>query len=188
MKEFYHDGAIFTMEGALSKCECDEILQIKGKTPPRHNDYDNTREYDIDLPDDQADKLQAVFEGYLKHNNIPNLYTYSSNSVQYTRGDIHLHTDLEQYHDQTHLRHFSVLVSLNGDDIEGGNLILPRQGIIITPKTGMLIIFPIGVFFPHQVEPCFTDVRRYMLRPFWHMNPNHPDYEYLHSRPAKEEK
>lgn len=180
-KHLTKDG-IAQYDDILSAEECRELMSLQNKTGHQYNNYDNTREYDVDVPQHYTDRFTGIFREYLKHYNILDIYQYTGSKMQYTNGNIHVHCDLEQYHDQPLLRHFSVLIYLNGDDIDGGELILPRQKVVIKPKTGQFVIFPIGVFYPHLVNICYTDVKRWALRPFWLLDPYSPLYLDAHYR------
>lgn len=54
--------------------------------------------------------------------------------------------------------HMSVLIYLN-DNYEDGEIVFPKQGLKIKPKSGMLIAFPGNSMYPHLVEPCYGDLR-----------------------------
>lgn len=174
----YHHGTIVAIEDALTADECSEVLELN----PTHEDA-LSGDYILEAPGHITNKIDVLFQNYLKEHGIPNLYTRIFTRVQRTLGNIELHTDLELI--STYLRHFTVLVSLNGDDISGGELVFPKKAVI-QPRTGMLIIFPIGVMYPHQVLPCLSDVRRYMLEPVYKFDYDHPLYPYIYDRPSKD--
>lgn len=54
----------------------------------------------------------------------------------------------------------TVILFLN-DTFKGGHLIYPNQGIELTPKTGMMVVSPAGIDFPHEVTTVVGD--RYVL-------------------------
>lgn len=52
----------------------------------------------------------------------------------------------------------SGIITLNSD-YEGGELVFPRQGVLVRPETGMVILFPSSHAFPHQVLPVISGHR-----------------------------
>ncbi len=61
-------------------------------------------------------------------------------------------------------RTLSALLYLNSD-FDGGEIVLDQQGLVVKPETGMLLAFPSGPGFPHEVRPV-TRGRRYSM-PMW---------------------
>lgn len=164
----------------LSPEECSEVLILSGS-----NKDQQTGDYDVITSETIENKIKDSFHKYLKDVKVPNLYMYKGSRIQCTNGNIPLHSDLELYRGQHYLRHFTVLVSLNGDEIEGGQLVFPTRSIVIKPETGMLIIFPIGVMFPHQVLPCYTETKRYMLEQWHYFDYDNHMYGIIHERPTE---
>lgn len=50
-----------------------------------------------------------------------------------------------------------------GNDYQGGGLDFPERGLKITPKAGMLVAFPSGRAFKHEVPPITSGVRYALL-------------------------
>lgn len=71
----------------------------------------------------------------------------------------------------TPMRTLSALLYLNGD-FDGGEIVLDRQGLVIKPQTGMLLAFPSGPGFPHEVRPV-TRGRRYSMPMWFTSDPRH---------------
>ena len=55
------------------------------------------------------------------------------------------------------------------DNYDGGEILFPKQNKKIKPSSGMLIIFPSNLDFPHEVFPVRNGVR-YVSTSFWHSN------------------
>jgi hypothetical protein len=49
-------------------------------------------------------------------------------------------------------RQLTAMLYLN-DDFEGGELVLPHQGLVYKPRAGALVLFPSGFCFPHASHP-----------------------------------
>lgn len=56
------------------------------------------------------------------------------------------------------MRRLSVIAYCN-DNFEGGKLRFPRQGIEITPKPGLVVVFPSGFTHPHAALPVSSGIR-----------------------------
>lgn len=54
----------------------------------------------------------------------------------------------------------SAIIFLN-ENFNGGELCYPEQGVCVKPKTGMMLVAPAGIEFPHLVTPADRD--RYVL-------------------------
>lgn len=65
-------------------------------------------------------------------------------------------------------RHFSSIVYLN-KDFSGGELFFPNQQLTITPKPGLLAIFPSTHEYMHGITEIFDGVRFTLLN-FWTYN------------------
>jgi Rps23 Pro-64 3,4-dihydroxylase Tpa1-like proline 4-hydroxylase len=50
-----------------------------------------------------------------------------------------------------------------GTDYEGGELTFPERGLVIKPTSGMLVAFPSGRAFKHEVLPISSGVRYAVL-------------------------
>lgn len=61
-------------------------------------------------------------------------------------------------------RCLSAVLYLN-DDFEGGELVFDRQDVVIRPEPGLLVVFPSGQGYPHEVRRVERGVRYTM--PFW---------------------
>ena len=59
-------------------------------------------------------------------------------------------------------RPFVCLVYLNGEDIEGGQLVFPAQGKIIEPEGGKCVLFPCSFMFPHKVATVSSGERLFV--------------------------
>ncbi len=70
-----------------------------------------------------------------------------------------VHTD-EQIDSSMFFRNFVILVYLN--EVEGGELLLPNQGMAIKPTRGKMVVFPTGFMYPHGVNVPLEN--RYALR------------------------
>ena len=68
-KHLTNDG-IAQYDGILSYEECQELMSLENKTGHQHNSYDNTREYDVDVPQHYIDRFTGIFREYLKHYDI----------------------------------------------------------------------------------------------------------------------
>lgn len=169
------DREIFTLDKLLSPLECSVILGTE-KT-----DIDLiTGDYSVKVNSGIKMRIHNAFRNYLKERSVPDLYKLQNIKVQKTNGNIPRHHDLEMDKNGKYLRHFTVLVSLNGGEISGGELFFPRHGRLIKPSTGGLIIFPVGVLYPHQVLPCTTKVCRHMLEFTFSLDYDHPEFDIEH--------
>lgn len=63
----------------------------------------------------------------------------------------HFDTPIVMNEDTSHYRPFVCLVYLNGEELEGGQLIFPSQKRIISPEKGKALLFPCSYMYPHRV-------------------------------------
>lgn len=63
----------------------------------------------------------------------------------------HFDTPVVVNNDDIYLRPFVCLIYLNGEELQGGQLVFPAQKKVITPTTGKVILFPCSYLFPHFV-------------------------------------
>lgn len=56
----------------------------------------------------------------------------------------------------------STLIFLN-EGHDGGDVVFPDQELVITPKTGRLVIFPASYLFPHEVTTLRSKGPRYAM-------------------------
>lgn len=61
------------------------------------------------------------------------------------------HVDTIAGHTSWGSRQLSAVAFLN-DDFEGGQLGFPRQGVLITPKAGTIVLFPSSFTHPHEAR------------------------------------
>lgn len=116
---------------------------------------------------DIIERLDIVVEKYISTNSLFDVslrYRHHSSIIQGSYGSIKLHIDLEWERQVDYLTHFTVLTSLNGDEIEGGQLLFPRQNKTYQFKTGDTLVFPIGLFYPHEVLAVTNDKQRLMFK------------------------
>ena len=52
----------------------------------------------------------------------------------------------------------SGIITLN-DDFVGGELLFPRQGVVVRPEAGMVLMFPSSHAFPHEVRAVASGYR-----------------------------
>ena len=93
----------------------------------------------------------------------PHKYEFSSISIRmYAPGqNVPLHFDEEISSDGT-AKHFICLIYLK-TVLLGGELLFPLQKEIITPKAGLMVIFPTFFTHPHTVLPT-VDEERFCMR------------------------
>jgi hypothetical protein len=75
----------------------------------------------------------------------------------------HFDTPFAVHDNRPYIRPFVCLVYLDGENIEGGELIFLAQKKIIVPQTGKVLIFPCSYMFPHQVS-YITEGERQFIR------------------------
>jgi hypothetical protein len=100
-------------------------------------------------------KLQKSMESHFNQE----MSLVNCNYVQMTKGASNeLHSDSTEldgtpYHDAEELE-FSGLIYFNdyGSDFTGGNILFPKQGMNIKPKSGMAVFFKGDSNHPHVVE------------------------------------
>jgi hypothetical protein len=76
-------------------------------------------------------------------------------------GSCLIHNDAWFAHD-VERRVLSGLILLN-DDFEGGELRWPRQGVTLKSEPGMVVLFPSGFSYPHEVTPVISGSRYSIL-------------------------
>jgi hypothetical protein len=92
---------------------------------------------------------------------------------------LHHDSELEYFNKVDFLRTFIVLIYLN-DNFENGELIFPIQKFKITPKTGLMVIFPTSFMYPHMTTPAVGS-DRYVLQLSYHINKEiflNKDYDF----------
>lgn len=70
------------------------------------------------------------------------------------------------YHGEPNIEPLMSAVTYLNDDLEGGELKFPEQGVTIKPKAGSIIVFPSVEPFYHQSLPVISGVK-YMSPAFW---------------------
>ena len=71
----------------------------------------------------------------------------------------HFDTPIVINDESSHYRPFVCLLYLNGESVEGGQLIFPAQNRIIIPETGKMLIFPCSYMYPHKVATISSGER-----------------------------
>lgn len=70
--------------------------------------------------------------------------------LRYREGDYFKeHVDVTRDHPVLGHRRLSGVYFCN-DDFDGGELVFPRQGLVVGPEKGMLVLFPSGFTHPHE--------------------------------------
>jgi hypothetical protein len=164
---------LMLIKGMFTKEFCKEVIS---REPTSEKIYD-AKEGEEDLygttldwsitDNDIIEKLDKLVLSYMKENNlniVPLAYKHHSSIIQGSYGAIKMHIDLEWERQVDFLTHFTILTSLNGDEVEGGQLIFPRQGETYQFETGDTLVFPIGMFYPHEVLPVTNNVQRLMFK------------------------
>lgn len=74
---------------------------------------------------------------------------------------------LHEHDDYTHAtqRRFTSVLFLN-DSYEGGEICFPKQGLVLKPKAGTLLLFPARSDHPHSVKEVLSG-RRAVMQSFW---------------------
>lgn len=122
---------------------------------------------------DEAEKYIAEFLSF--ETNLFNLssYKFAHAGINETKeGDcVPYHQDMEvtTENGEVKLSHFAVLCYLN-DDFEGGELVFPHQKTTITPKQGLVVVFPTSYLYPHVVTPVFGNSRYVLRLTYYHAN------------------
>lgn len=65
------------------------------------------------------------------------------------------------------LNQFAGLLYISTDDVEGGELVFPTQGVSVKPTTGSLVAFPSNYLFPHLVTPVTRGKRIAIARHYY---------------------
>lgn len=65
------------------------------------------------------------------------------------------------------LNQFAGLLYISTDDLEGGELVFPDQGVSVPPLTGTLVAFPSNYLFPHMVKPVVKGKRIAIARHYY---------------------
>lgn len=108
---------------------------------------------------------------------LPCLGVARKQILQYTEGQSHaLHVD-DQFQPSREvgrtkwgmnlLNQFGAMVYEVSDDFSGGEIVFPNQSLVITPKTGLVVMWPSNRHFPHEVLPVKTGIRRAYVLHFY---------------------
>lgn len=105
-----------------------------------------------------------ILENYLKDIKIDRLlgitdFIIESSSVDVIKKGTSLPIHFDN--DNKGFRYFLFLVYLN--KLDDGQLIFPRQDLVITPTPGSVVIIPTTYLFPHMVMPSKYDRYTYHL-------------------------
>jgi hypothetical protein len=163
---------LMLIKGMFTKEFCKEVREREPISDKIYDSKEGEGLYGTTLDwsvqdDDIIRELDKLVIKYLDDNNlniVPINYEHHSSIIQGSYGSIKMHIDLEWERQVDFLTHFTILTSLNGDDVEGGQLIFPRQGKSFQFETGDTLIFPIGMFFPHEVTQVTNNVQRLMFK------------------------
>lgn len=169
---------IMLIKNSLPKDFCKEILNRKPTSEKicdakeGESTFGTTVDWSI-YDEDVVEIINKRVGEYIadrKLYDVPMEYYHHSSIIQESLGDLRLHVDLEWERQVDYITHFTPLTSLNGDDVEGGELYFPRQNKSFKFETGDTIIFPIGIFYPHGVTGVTNGQKRYMFKSLYTMN------------------
>ena len=65
------------------------------------------------------------------------------------------------------LNQFGCLTWDVSDDFDGGELVFPKQNLVIKPKKNMVVMWPANRHFPHEVLPIKSGIRYTYVRHFY---------------------
>jgi hypothetical protein len=112
------------------------------------------------------DKFGEIFEGaHTRYGSVVRSIATGDTGytlIKYRSGDLcEMHVDLVP----PEIRVCTGIYYIN-DDYEGGELVLPTQGLEMRPSPGEVVMVPATPDFPHEVRPV-TSGNRYVVRCFY---------------------
>ena len=108
-----------------------------------------------EISDNIRNNLDFIVDDYVDHFKIEVTHKERYNLLRYKEGDFFLeHED----NDGTNDRKVSFIYYIN-DDYDGGEVYFRKQGVLVKPKAGQLLVFPSGSDFRHSISEVTKGTR-----------------------------
>lgn len=158
-----------TVENFLSHAKCNELVHntkelVYTKTQSFYNsgpeEFGPIKEFETEIKTGTEKVLAKYFEHYMVSSSHQDFNCVKI--IRYKDGSyLPVHSDPERT-PEGHTRTIGMILFLN-EDFEGGELIFPKQEVVIQPEKGKLVVFPMSYMYPHLVNNV-TGGDRYVAR------------------------
>lgn len=125
----------------------------------KHSEWSNLSLHLDNFLSSHIDKYLDQFNSSLSHKDIEYIGFALVRQPAGAYDVQHFDTPLVVNTNSFHYRPFVCLIYLNGEEIEGGQLIFPAQSRVIGAEAGKVLIFPCSYMYPHRVATIATGER-----------------------------
>lgn len=165
---------VMIVENFLSHAKCDELVhrtkeRLYTKTHSFYGsgpeEFGPIKDFESEIRKDTEKVLEKYFEHYMVNSTHQEFNCVKI--IKYSDGQsLPVHSDPERT-PQGQTRTIGMILFLN-DNFDGGELIFPKQEIIVTPEKGTLVVFPMSYMYPHLVNGVINGDRYVARINFFH--------------------
>ncbi len=202
MKHLIHKEDVVEVQDFLSEQECLDLIAYYESKPDlwQHTCFYNARVMDPIAPW-QSDKSMAIDETYMRSlrtklqqlaeqvfsRELKNLSLSAHKWLEGAFADYHSdNTELDGTPNAWRENKLVTIIYLN-DDYAGGDLVFRDHPIKISPKTGSVVVFDVGIDNVHGVTEVESGSRWTMLASFDYADSTYPDSYWEEKRLELEE-